>query len=1636
MQKKLMSWKTKGMNRDMSVSAFSPEFSFENRNLRLSTNEGNTQLSWVNEKGTGAVSIRITGQGSNSIEGVVIGQAVLNHQLVLFTTLNTTGSYSGEGKPDRIYRFEYKAIRFWTMVVDGLQGELLYAGHLGFNAKYPIETLVRYEADHIQKVYWVDGINQPRLINIATPAAKRTWNDTSFDFVPTFEGGRIKVEKTPSGGGLFAPGVIQYCFSYINKYGQQSNLVDVSPLLYLTHSDRGASPEEKVNNSFTITLESMDNRFDSVRLYAIQRTSLNGEVYVRLLDTLPITAFNMTYTDNGTGGSSMDPYELLFIGGKEVSVLTMQDKDNTLFMGNITQKNSLVNGIQDYFDELRTTGGNPVAPSQEAEQLANEGEGIEPTHNEAHFGCGITSKSRTEKASGAYSHTFTLNEDNSKVTSFKGGDTYRLGFQLQKKTGEWLEPIFIDDIKNTFYPRTELISGTECKVSLPFAEAIIDLTQIGSEYGVNPDLYQYVRPVVVYPSIGDREVLCQGVLNPTVFNSLDRIDQYPYAQASWFFRPYTEALTQDQTISDSLYTVSSTLVTEGTMSASNPVLGSDRISVYATVLNMPIGSVDSFIESGILEIEKDKRKHLKIEIVGAVKLSTVNNYTDVLVLTKERTEPETENYAYIWTYKGCSYKKIFGLYSKMNRMHGCELWYTGGLGDTYQFSCFVYSNPNAALSTDNPGTEYTITFNKVDAYQTSELVAGQSAAFMHYDSLYSNQSIDETAKLKNIKQVEVQNSSTLYGTPFTPYDITKNTNNAEFFVDQSIVTLNSPDIEFNGEVQNYGTDGLHLRIIGAVPITANVSTHHITASSERLQSSLSGFGIEELNKNVYVSNSILTTNHGGQRLIAETLWNDALINSIGQDDDGNETIDTSSVPADFYVFPWQKSGSLNNDWRSSDKATSQLQTKQESTALYSMFTQYVTGGAVNFNSIGVQLHLQENEFIENLRLPGQTLYSQAINYYPNIDKVLYNKKTTFNGILSNTTNTESMSTVSMKYKSGSHAVIDMISETGNGAIPILPYGDRGGNTIGQYEGQSGTTFWGDSMVFSQMGINRNKLIVKEDLSAIDLDFLWLGELYKDVKNPFGGKSKASVQASKWQVGGEKVPLVNGKATIHWTEGDTYYQRYDCLKTYAFTPEDQNQIVEMLSFMCESHVNLDGRYDKNRGQTDNTAMNPTIFNLMNQVYDQQDNYFTYRQLDTENVEALRYPNQVTYSMTKEDGADIDLWTNVTLASILTLDGDKGQINSLNKLNNQLLAFQDTGLSQILYNENTQISTSQGVPIEIANSGKVQGSRYLSDSVGCSNKWSIVNTPMGIYFMDGHERSIYLFNGQLQNLSVSKGFNVWSKQHIPSPEVIWNPVDFENFVTYYDKMNQDVLFINKDEALAFSEKFGTFTSFYDYGELPYFSVLDDKGFWVKDNKGETINSVIQQHQTGKYCQFFGVNKPYSMTLVGNPEAQQDCIFTNLEFRANVVGEAYSGKVDTFDETFNETFHPAPDDVVPFLPFDYLETWDEYQHGYALLSYKNGSTSMQHFLKDGTAHLDRKFRMWRCDIPRDNVPATANQTEPSVNYTQDKELGITRFASKPVDRMRNPWLYIKLQKKAADENSVLNKTEVHDLVMTYYS
>jgi hypothetical protein len=199
-------------------------------------------------------------------------------------------------------------------------------------------------------------------------------------------------------------------------------------------------------------------------------------------------------------------------------------------------------------------------------------------------------------------------------------------------------------------------------------------------------------------------------------------------------------------------------------------------------------------------------------------------------------------------------------------------------------------------------------------------------------------------------------------------------------------------------------------------------------------------------------------------------------------------------------------------------------------------------------------------------------------------------------------------------------------------------------------------------------------------------------------------------------------------------------------------------------------------------------------------------------------------------------------------------------------------------------------------------------------------------------------------------------------------------------------------------------------------------------------------------GEYCNFFGTNKPWGLTFISNggDKMTLDKIFTNLEFRACVEGEGSNGsssEVNVFDSTFDFTFRSSGEvspyaKYTPYLPVDYLETWDEYQHGIANLSWKNGHAAFLHHTRDREGSLKRKFRIWRCDIPRDNVGSSTGASstfDDTFDYTFRG--GKQTRKAHPNDRMRNPWLFIKLQKNAAETGKYLHRTELHDLMVTYF-
>lgn len=1479
--KKQIGFKTKGMNQDLSVSAFNPEFSFENMNLRLSTNENNTLMSWVNERGP--QKITLIGDVVN-ISGTPIGVAVINHQIILFTHI-TDDTYSN---PDYIYKITS------TSNDSIFNVQILYNGNLKFNESSPLETLISYESENVQKVYWTDGVNQPRVINVNNNdnhiRSSNDSGDSQFDFIPILQlKEKVAVEKLLGAAGLFAPGVIQYAFTYYNLHGQESNIFYTTPLYYISYKDRGAGPDDKVENAFKITISNVDTHFDCLRIYSIQRTSINATPLCKRVQDIALKGISnntVSFTDTGTVGDSLDPTELLYKGGEVISAKTMSQKDGTLFMGNIQiQRKSITELNIDFVQKC---------------SLSNDTRRFKPT--------------KVSSAPYIYYNQLTSKggEDRDSNTTvpcagFKVGDYYRCGIQFQHESGKWSEPIRIPAAQRDGILIDKLITGdrpqpndNQSEITIPIIKGILKDTYNSTSSNLFKKLkdagYKKVRPVVVFPDLIDREIICQGVINPTVYTENNQTEGGLYAQSSWFFRPY---------------------FTYGVMPTEQLV-----------TLNMPASE-------GMLP------------------------------------------------------------YTQRN---------------------IANDTPEQGVSVFNPA---------------------------------------------NIRRVEIEGDF-------------KSDN--KFQVNRNIRTLHSPDVEFDDQIQLLHFNDTSFSKVGHVYFDSTLSDIEIQTETSTVSQLGSGFVHKTFS---HSSDEGL----GAAGIISGLFYDDFIVDDdvdIGEDVHNITAYPKMKASAKWLIYPWQADGSLNNDInRPAEKgqSTAVLKKKVISNLRYASTTYYQQENTYSTFSTQPQFFSGEETSILKFIVDGKNRL-----YKGDIDTMLTpdNSDGKYFALDSLEIKTSSMGGVPIYSWEYSDAPTDFSSNNW-----LKTYSEQPGKNPGEST-DFGLRYWYEDnqnqIWLPQTGSDRKDignlfidLVIKKSpvrmkykstkhllvqhnifdtLEESNEGTLPIIEIRKETNDAtrFGGTSNDALRENNWIPCGIPVSLddtvISGtgdsaieKLDFYYDYGDTYYQRYDCLKTYPYTREDVNQIVEIGSFMLETHINIDGRYDRNRGQQNNLNMSPLNFNLINPVYNQIDNFFTYKIQSEDYYNNNIYPNQITWSKTKQSNADIDMWNNVTLASILELDGNKGEITSLQRLNDQLICFQDSGISQILYNENTQISTTEGVPIEIANSGKVQGQRYLSNTIGCSNKWSIVTTPLGIYFIDSNDKSIYRLGGNLENISQQGGFNTWCKNNIPANNILWTPEEFNNFVGYYDKMNQDILYINRNTALAFSERLNTFTSFYNYGNAPFFCNLDDRGIWVSKDKTPNTEShyYLWRHQKGEYCKFFSDNtSPYWITIISNPEPQADKIFTNLEFRARVDGEGTINgkeiKVNVFDETFDETFYSTRDGslkekFLPFIPFDYIETWDEYQHGIANLDIKNGHADMVHHKENGEASLKRKFRIWRCDIPRDNYSLTEGKDI-------DEKRGIYRYSRKPLNRMRNPWLFIKLQKNAALEDKQLYRTELHDLVVTYFN
>lgn len=1516
-----------GMQRDTHPINQKPEFLWEAHNVRITNRDDDTLLSITNEKGNKLV------WELPYINEKYVGHCAIDKYIVLFTIADTVMS---------IYRISKKE--------DAFEYIQLFSGSGLFTDK-PIQTLGLIENDLIMKVYWTDGVTQPKVILITKPELEgitvingnsysHLWNGAnSFYFVPELNLQETVSVKRDFGDGIFAPGTIQYAFTYYNKYGAQSNIFYTTPVYNISQVNRGGNPEDLMGNIFNIEVNNLD-KFEYLRIYSIHRTSQDGTPQVKIVADLSIeNKSSIQYTDNGSSQELIDPTVLLYIGGGTIIADCIQYFENTLFLGNISQQ---THNIKDVLYAHKDDYGN-ITSYEHFYNYIGSSDTLEPS-----------TRNVTLPLYYNYDYYSYANQLSENTVTFKYGEWYRIGVQFQYKDGTWSDPVYRGEYTVSNYS-TCIYNDEDKTQTLSLPTFKLQICWQASEALIAAG-YKKARAVVVLPSFQTRKVLASGILCPTVFTVGDRLRNNPFAQSSWFFRPSFSSsdsndkyIDQGAGISHSHLSAISAGGSRGSeLFGSGTSTGFPKNSTEADQYKYRTNSPHFFVDQSVLTFHSPDVDFNNITNIESYKYHLMltdlahfsSNVGDIDITT---SSPPIGSMSGVATSKGFFHYSTLSKSGQAFRKLVAGLFYVDApvrkkreeedqpyvyYNDVFTTNFLIYPwHKSGSLNNDEvrdvtSGTQSAVLQKKIIsnlAFSKSSTSIRGLVPWYHLDKI----------ELFNSEEVSLTKLSAQKGSIFNDYtyfgniDTLLSGGGTDIFVGKPDTTDGDASPEFNApsiikiETRYEGSGDLQL---SGKPLAKdlNPSIRMKYKSSPHIVLNLNGADVEKTHYNILPS-----------------------VNSVGR---------------------CQRTG-INPFWLEFDSTPTP---EAGPIAWYDFSIKYVASSTLPVEIPQYELY----KYINQGRLDSVStndLAIQIINVGGSIIGLLYravngaNNATTWEEVILAGDDIRKTYGYWNKQMSEQNVEIYQPSYLGYSYKNRYYYLKKIDTRTYDVNEQSSS-------------LNQPNISVT---NGSGLPYLFIGDIVRDdadIENPFGGNSEEALQNNTWIPAGDPIDLdANQNTHVEFKYGDTWYQRYDCLKTYPFTREDENQIVEIASFMCDTRINIDGRYDRNRGLKSNLSISPQNFNLINKAYSQKDSYFVYRIFDEDFYKNYKNSTQVVWSKEKAFGEEVDTWTNIIQSSSIYLEGRYGKLNAIEVLNDGILAFQDNAINVINFKSRVQVPSSDGVPIEIQNSYKVDGFTKVITELGCQDKSAIINTSKGIYFMDKTRKALILYDGKVNNLSDTLGLRQWIVENDNGPT--WTPVDndYNGIKLLYDGINGDLYLspgpsTSQKDALCYSEKINTFTSLMSYG-----GVL---GMHINDNSILTLKTVngklsLWEQNAGEYNYYYGEYKPFDISFISNGDPLQSKIFDSLEYQADVY--------DSNGNITNDTFTS-------------IQVDNDYQDSELV-----------------ECNSRKKFRIWRTQLPRDHKDKTTK------GYR---------------NRIVNPWTRIKLQYNKEDSNKML----FHNIIVKY--
>lgn len=531
-----------GMNRDISKSLYPQNFYFEGRNIRINATTDSSTGSISNEKGNSLIltiptpeidyinkiisydlkTLEYTTDEINylnqSQDQVIIGHCNSRNYIILFTTDNNGF--------DCIWKINYETYDI----------TLLYLRNLNFSINKPIQAINNFENEDIDKVYWVDGVNQMRFINIEHSIENKDLEeliDVSEDvinMVGKYELSQPIITDVLS-GGTHTSGMIQYAY---NLYNINSSQTKISPLSQLIPLDKGSLGGGAVNESVAalpvISITNIDNNYTNIKVYSIKYTSLNQTPVISIIDGREIpSSGNIEIFDDGAVIQTISTEEFIFLGSDILIPKHINTKFNRLFFANYNEINFNVDidfraysynslGSSTIYDNLFLDSGVPNGTSftitndiDYDNPILDKFDSVNLNYNTYKYQKdGITFGGEGKYLKYQLTQSLNFNPDNK---YFKDEEIYRIGIEFYNSFGQFSQPNWIADFKSL----NGNLEGkyNTLKVTLkPLFFTWLNTFNFESEYD-RPVGYKIV---IAERTLNDRSIVANGLLSPMMFN--------------------------------------------------------------------------------------------------------------------------------------------------------------------------------------------------------------------------------------------------------------------------------------------------------------------------------------------------------------------------------------------------------------------------------------------------------------------------------------------------------------------------------------------------------------------------------------------------------------------------------------------------------------------------------------------------------------------------------------------------------------------------------------------------------------------------------------------------------------------------------------------------------------------------------------------------------------------------------------------------------------------------------------------------------------------------------------------------------------------------------------------------------------